>query len=76
MGSREEMHHKEGCQKLETTNKARDFEFIAYIPREKFRLAPSWIPVNHTQATVNTLNEFRSVSVYWDGKRFIHGHQH
>ena len=26
MGSREETRHEEGCQKLETTDKARDFD--------------------------------------------------
>ena len=57
MGSREETHHEERRWKLETTDKARDFEFIAYIPRAKFWLALSWIPINNTQAAVNTLDK-------------------
>ena len=36
MGSRERTRQEEGRRKLETTDKARDFEFIAYIPCEKF----------------------------------------
>ena len=53
MGSLEETRHEEGHRKLETTDKARDFEFITYIPSEKFWLALSWIPVNNTQVAVN-----------------------
>ena len=73
MGSLEETRYKEGCLKLETTDEARDFEFIGYVPRKKFWLAPSWIPVNNTQAAVDTLDKIHSVSVNWD---FIYEHQH
>ena len=71
MGSHEEMSQAEGRQKLEIAEKARDFELMAHIP-----LALSWIPVNNTQAAVNTLDKIRSVSVYWNGKLLTHEHQH
>ena len=72
--SREETRQEGGRRKLETTDKARDFELIAYIPREN----SDWLYLGYLSTIHKPLSTLSIKFIQFqftdsrDGKRFIY----